>query len=101
MPRVTFLPDNHTVDVRDGLSILDAAELADFPIKHNCGGNCACSTCHVIIEEGVDNLSALEEDEEERLDQAVELTMTSRLACQALIEGDVVVTVPDTSREDV
>ena len=98
MPKVVFLPDNFEVEIEDGESILVAAELYDLPLKHECGGSCNCSTCHVIIEEGAENLSAMEPDEEDTLDRAAELSNESRLACQCKVSGDVVVTIPESSR---
>ncbi len=52
--RVTFLPADITVEVDDGTSILDAALTHHIDLEHNCGGNCACSTCHVIVQEGME-----------------------------------------------
>jgi ferredoxin, 2Fe-2S len=98
MPKVTFLPDNFDVDIEDGGTILEAAENFDIPLKHNCGGACNCGTCHVIIEEGGENISEMDPEEEDTLDRALEVTNESRLACQCRIKGDVVVTIPETSR---
>ena len=95
MPKVTFLPDNTTVEVEEGTSILDAALENDIWIEHNCGGFCACTTCHVIVKAGEEALSEMDEEEEDRLDTAEGLTLASRLGCQARVYGDVVVEVPD------
>ena len=57
-------------------------------------GSCACTTCHVIVREGEENLSPMEQDEEDRLDTAEGLTLHSRLGCQAMVQGDVVVEIP-------
>jgi 2Fe-2S ferredoxin len=92
--RVTFLPANVTVEVEDGTSILDAALNHSIDLEHNCGGNCACSTCHVIVQEGMQHLSELSEEEEDQLDDADGLTKQSRLGCQAKISGPVVVLIP-------
>jgi 2Fe-2S ferredoxin len=93
--RVTFLPANLTVEVEEGTSILDAALDHAIDLEHNCGGNCACSTCHVIVQEGMEHLSELTEEEEDQLDDADGLTKQSRLGCQAKISGPVVVVIPD------
>ena len=103
--RVTFLPVNKTVEVDDAQypladhgkpgSLLDVALAHGIELEHNCGGSCACTTCHVIVREGADNLSEMQEDEEDRLDTAVGLTIRSRLGCQAVVRGDVVVEVPE------
>ncbi len=93
--RVTFLPANLTVEVEEGTSILDAALNHAIDLEHNCGGNCACSTCHVIVQQGMEHLSELTEEEEDQLDDADGLTKQSRLGCQAKISGPVVVVIPD------
>lgn len=95
MPKVTFLPDNITVEVEEGSSILGAALDNDIQLEHNCGGFCACTTCHIIVKTGQENLSEVEEDEEDMLDNAEGLTLSSRLGCQARVTGDVVVEIPE------
>jgi len=102
--RVTFLPKNVTVEVDDkdfpygdhgrAGSLLDVALHHGIPMEHNCGGNCACTTCHVIVKEGAENLSEMQPDEEDRLDMAEGLTLHSRLGCQAVVKGDVIVEIP-------
>lgn len=102
--KVTFLPQNVTVEVDDTKypladhgkpgSVLDIALANDIPLEHNCGGACACTTCHVIVREGEDNLSEMQADEEDRLDTAEGLTIHSRLGCQAVVNGNVVVEIP-------
>ena len=77
-------------------SLLDIALANDIHLEHNCGGSCACTTCHVIVKDGAENLSEMQEDEEDRLDTAVGLTIRSRLGCQAVVRGDVVVEVPES-----
>ena len=102
--RVTFLPLGKTVEVDDEKypladhgkpgSLLDIALAHGIELEHNCGGSCACTTCHVIVREGEANLSDMAEDEEDRLDTAEGLTIHSRLGCQAVVRGDVTVEVP-------
>jgi 2Fe-2S ferredoxin len=102
--RVTFLPLNVTVEVDEGQypladhgrpgSLLDVALAHDIPLEHNCGGSCACTTCHVIVREGEQHLSPMEPDEEDRLDMAEGLTIHSRLGCQAVVRGPVTVEIP-------
>ena len=104
MHRVTFLPLNKTVEIDDSRypladhgkpgSLLDIALANGIELEHNCGGSCACTTCHVIVKEGEENLSEMAEDEEDRLDTAEGLTIHSRLGCQAVVRGDVVVEIP-------
>ena len=109
--KVTFLPMNVTVEVDDADvpygdhgkpgSLLDIALKHGVKLEHNCGGNCACTTCHVIIKKGAQNLSEMEDDEADRLDTAWELTTASRLGCQAVIKGDVVCEFPMYTRNYV
>lgn len=91
---VTFQPANVTVEGEDGSSILHIALEHDIDLTHNCGGHCACTTCHVIIRKGMESLSEMEDDESDMLDKARVLTLTSRLGCQALVYGDIVVEIP-------
>lgn len=98
MPKITFLPKNITIEAKEGQSLLDVALDHNIPLEHNCGGNCACTTCHVIVKEGMKNLSEMEEEEEDRLDTAEGLTLTSRLGCQARVKGDAVVEIPETTQ---
>lgn len=93
MPKVTFLPLNQTVEGAHGDSILDVALSNDIPLQHACGGYCACTTCHILVKSGAENLSEIEEEEEERLDRATNITLHSRLGCQAKISGDVTVEI--------
>ncbi len=95
MPRVTFLPAGRSAEVRRGSSILEAATAAGVDLPHNCGGVCACTTCHVWVEAGLESLSEIEEGEDDRLNEAAGLAPSSRLGCQARIgDADVVVRVP-------
>jgi len=105
VPRVRFLPRNVIVEFdparlpyrRHGKpgSILDVALNFDVGLEHACGGNCACTTCHVIVREGAENLSPMEDDETDRIGQAEGVTLHSRLGCQAVVTGDVVVEIPE------
>ena len=95
MPRVTFLPAGKTVEVRAGTSLLEAADGAGVELPHNCGGVCACTTCHVWVEEGFDGLSEIDDREDDKLNEAEGLSPRSRLGCQARVEeADVVVRIP-------
>ncbi len=71
-------------------SLLSTALHFGVPVEHTCGGMCACSTCHVIVQEGLESCNEATEDEMDQLEQAPGLTPRSRLACQ---------TVPDGSKE--
>lgn len=94
MPKITFLPSGKSFDVKAGESVLDVALTNDVPIQHACGGFCACTTCHVVVKSGMENLSSMEDEEQDRLEVAATgLTPSSRLGCQAKIHGDVVVQI--------
>ncbi|QDU66544.1 2Fe-2S iron-sulfur cluster-binding protein [Engelhardtia mirabilis] len=108
--RMTFMPEGKVVEVdpsklpysRDGLpgSVLEIAGGNGVDIDHACGGVCACSTCHVIIREGLESCNEASDDEEDQLDHAPGLTTESRLACQTVPDGscDVVVEIPGWNR---
>lgn len=101
MTKVTFKAEEKTVEARKGDSLLDIALDNDIEMEHNCGGVCACTTCHVWILQGAQHLSEMEEDEEERLDRAEGLTPKSRLGCQAKVvgEGEVLVEIRGETQE--
>ncbi|MHC4983769.1 MAG: 2Fe-2S iron-sulfur cluster-binding protein [Planctomycetota bacterium] len=102
--KVTFEPRGVTVEVdiddlpdsRHGRrgSILDVALANGVEIEHNCGGVCVCGTCHVIVEEGMEGLSEAAEDELDVIAEVPGNTLSSRLACQAVVKGDVTVRIP-------
>lgn len=78
-------------------SILDVLQGHHIHLEHACGGNCACTTCHVIVKQGFPKLSEASEQEEDLLDKAPGLTSTSRLGCQAVVEdpnAEITVLVP-------
>lgn len=81
-------------------SILDIAMAHHIEIDHACGGVCACSTCHVVVEEGFDTCNEASDEEEDQLDEAYGLTAKSRLACQCVPDGtkNVKITVPNWNR---
>ena len=114
MPKVTFIlrdGTQKTVEFEHGKlpyqehglpeSFLDVAMNLGIPLEHACGGSCACTTCHLIIKEGMQNLSEMEDNEADRLDTAWDLTTSSRLGCQAVIKGDVVAQFPMYTRNYV
>ena len=93
MTKVRFLEHGVEIDVPVGTSLLKAAKLSGAPEGDACGGVCACSTCHVYVEAGADLLAPAEEDEEDILDKAFDVRMSSRLGCQAKLERDGLVAV--------
>ena len=94
------IPSKIIEDAEVGLSILDIAEDNDIHLNHNCGAVCACSTCHIYVNEGGDGLPEISDREEDFIDRAINPTIDSRLACQCVIlkEGDEFeVEIPDQS----
>jgi 2Fe-2S ferredoxin len=100
MTRVRFVDQGLEVEVPVGHSILQAARQAHAPEGDACGGVCACSTCHVYVDQGAELLSPAEESEEDILDKAFDVRINSSLGCQAKIqrEGTLVVRI---SRESL
>ncbi len=111
--RVTFLPDNRTFEFEHGKlpyrehgkpeSILDIALNFGLHLEHACGGNCACTTCHVVVKKGQELLNEMDDEEADRLDLAADLQLNSRLGCQTVIEkpGEVVIEIPAWNRNYV
>ncbi len=101
MPQIIFLPNEKfcpqgvVVVAEKGESILDAALRSGIDIEHACEKSCACTTCHVIVREGIDSLEPSDELEDDMLDKAWGLEPDSRLSCQALVDdADLVVEIP-------
>ena len=93
MAKITYnTHDNktHTIDVQNGLTVMEGAVQNDIPgIDADCGGGMACATCHVYIkEEWWDKLPKKEDGEEDMLDMAYEPNKFSRLSCQILISDE-------------
>lgn len=86
-----------TVEAHEGDSVLDVALDNDVELQHNCGAVCACSTCHVYIEEGMDSLPEISDKEEDFIDRAINPKINSRLGCQCRITADLTVMIPDQS----
>ena len=99
MPKVTFVPDDLSIDVEPGTTILRAAKRVGAEVGDACGGNCACSTCHVYVRSGLSTLSEQEDEESDILDKAFAVKSTSRLGCQSRVgDDDVVVEITEESR---
>jgi len=111
--QVTFLPEGKTVQFEHGKlpyqdhgkpqSLLDVAMNFGFHLEHACGGNCACTTCHVVVKKGKELLSPMEDDEADKLDMAADLQLNSRLGCQVQFvkDGEVVLEIPSWNRNYV
>jgi len=88
-------------NIKPDQSLLEIALDHDIELHHNCGGVCACSTCHVYIEEGEEFLEELSDKEEDFIDRAVNPRLNSRLGCQCVLQpggGEIEVTLPDQTQ---
>ena len=103
MPKVIYIEYNgkqHEVEVEKGLSIMEGAIQNGIPgIDGDCGGACACATCHVYVkEEWLDKLVDQNESEKDMLDFAFETKSNSRLSCQLMLDDKhdgIVVNLPE------
>ena len=79
-----------------GESVLDVALNNGIQLQHNCGGVCGCSTCHIYINSGGDDLPEISDKEEDFIDRAENPRINSRLACQCVVDRDMqlVITIP-------
>jgi 2Fe-2S ferredoxin len=88
-------------NIEDGQSLLEVALKNNIELHHNCGGVCACSTCHLYLEEGEGFVEELSDKEEDFIDRAVSPRLNSRLGCQCVLQegdGNIVVTLPDQTQ---
>lgn len=98
LPHPEYCPEGAELKATPGTSICEALLENGISIEHACDMSCACTTCHVIVREGLASLNAAEETEEDLLDRAWGLEPNSRLSCQAyLAQQDLVVQIPKYS----
>lgn len=103
MPKITYLPKGFMkaaveVEGAAGQSLLQLAQRHHVPVGYACGGNCACSTCHVYVRQGSSSLAPPDDGEDEILDMAFDVQPESRLSCQCLVgSADLVVEISDES----
>ncbi|WP_333591817.1 2Fe-2S iron-sulfur cluster-binding protein [Brevundimonas sp.] len=104
MAKITYIENDgteHSVEVRNGLSVMEGAIRNNVPgIDADCGGACACATCHVYVDEAFQDVtgraSAMEES---MLDFAEGVQPNSRLSCQIRVSDDLdglVVRLPES-----
>ena len=101
MPQIVFLPhaklcpEGAVIEAPAGKSLCDVMLENDIEIEHACEKSCACTTCHVLVREGIESLNEATKKEEDLLDRAWGLEAVSRLSCQAIVgEADLVVEIP-------
>jgi len=88
-------------NVEPDQSLLEVCLDNDIELHHNCGAVCACSTCHLYVNKGMDYLEELSDREEDFIDRAVNPRINSRLGCQCVLldeDGEVEVTLPDQTQ---
>ncbi|MGL4347075.1 MAG: 2Fe-2S iron-sulfur cluster-binding protein [Chitinophagaceae bacterium] len=81
-------------------TILDIAHDHHIELHHNCGGVCACSTCHIYIDKGEEYFEEVSDKEENFIDRSRSPQLNSRLACQCFLKeasGEIHITIPDQS----
>ena len=93
MAKITYITHdkkNHTIDIQNGLTVMEGAVQNDIPgIDADCGGGMACATCHVYVDDKwFDKLPSKEDGEEDMLDMAYEPKKNSRLSCQIIVSDD-------------
>jgi 2Fe-2S ferredoxin len=88
-------------NIESDQSILEVALKNNIELHHNCGGVCACSTCHLYVELGDNFIEELTDKEEDFIDRAVNPRINSRLGCQCMLldgTGNITVTLPDQTQ---
>lgn len=95
LPHEEICPEGAVVEAEPGVTIIDAVKAGGIDIEHACEMSCACTTCHVVVREGIESLNEADETEEDLLDKAWGLEPDSRLSCQAFVgDKDLVIEIP-------
>jgi 2Fe-2S ferredoxin len=95
LPGHAICPQGAEIDAAPGTSICDALLEHHIAIEHACEKQAACTTCHVLVRQGIDSLEPAEEKEEDMLDKAWGLEAVSRLSCQAKVtDADLTIEIP-------
>ena len=98
LPHPEYCPQGAQVTAPAGTSICEALLENKVNIEHACDMSCACTTCHVVVRQGLASLNEADESEEDLLDRAWGLEPNSRLACQAILaQQDVTIEIPKYS----
>lgn len=79
----------HKLEAVEGWRVMEIIRDHGLPIKAECGGCCACATCHVYVDDAwLNKVPAIRDDEEEMLDEAFDLQDNSRLSCQLIMSKE-------------
>jgi len=98
LPHPEYCPKGVQISTTPGTSICEALLENGIHIEHACEMVAACTTCHVIVRQGLESLNEADEQEEDMLDRAWGLEAQSRLSCQAIVmQADVTVEIPKYS----
>jgi len=87
---IEFDGKEHEIEVSNGLTVMEGAIKNKIPgIDGDCGGACACATCHVYVaDEWINKLPNKDDSEEDMLDFAFEVKESSRLSCQIIVSDE-------------
>ncbi len=88
-------------NVEPGQSLLEIILKNDIELHHNCGGVCACTTCHLYVQKGMEYIEEITDREEDFIDRATNPRLNSRLGCQSVLlnnDGTIEVTLPDQTQ---
>lgn len=88
-------------NIEPGQTLLEVCLKNDIELHHNCGGVCACSTCHLLVQKGEEHLEPVSKKEKDFIERAIDPGPNSRLGCQCLLinrKGYVEIIIPNQSR---
>lgn len=95
LPHAALCPEGASFEVGSGASLCEVLLDRGIRIEHACEMSCACTTCHVIIRQGLGSLESASDAEDDMLDKAWGLTAQSRLSCQIKVaEADLTIEIP-------
>jgi 2Fe-2S ferredoxin len=98
LPHAEYCPEGAEITAPAGTSVCEALLENGIHIEHACEMSCACTTCHVIVRQGLGSLNEAQEEEEDLLDRAWGLTPQSRLSCQAILaQSNLTIEIPKYS----
>ena len=95
LPHQELCPNGLEFEATKGVNICSQLLLNNIEIEHACELSCACTTCHIILKQGMKSLNEISELEDDLLDMAWGLTLNSRLSCQAIVgDQDLIIEIP-------
>ena len=91
LPHESLCPQGRVIEAPQETNLAQAMLDAGIDIEHACGLVCACTTCHVIVREGLSSLNEASDQEDDMLDRAWGLTPRSRLSCQVRLGSESII----------